>query len=155
MTETALRGAGRCPRCHSRRVKRATIPKTPGFYSPTLEACLNPACNAVWEPFDPGDLLDAGDITSSFREPCDNCAFRPGSPEQADPQRWAELMNALKHQNGRFYCHKGVPIEPASDHGFDYPRDRDGKIAPAKLRLCRGWLRMWAAKLDKTEGQPP
>jgi hypothetical protein len=89
--------------------------------------------------------------TSSFKEPCDNCAFRPGSPEQKDKARWAELMASLK-ENGRFYCHKGVPIDPKSEHGFAYPTKLVCKeLHPTattedvkRLRMCRGWLtREW------------
>jgi len=36
---------------------------------------------------------------------------------------------------GAFHCHKGVPLDPEGEDGFDYPKDR-----PEKLRLCRGYL---------------
>lgn len=145
-----VKGAGRCPKCGSRKVRSATIPKT-GFYASAVESCVN--CKAIWEPFDPSQLLDA-DLprTSSFKEPCDNCAFRPGSVEQKNPEKWAELMASLKG-GGRFYCHKGVPISPGSGHGFEYPTKPVSKeLAPGamfedvkKLRMCRGWLKMWSA----------
>lgn len=131
-----------------------TVPKTE-FYAETLEGCVN--CKAFWEPFDPKQLLDAHlPTTSSFKEPCDNCAFRPGSPEQSDPARWAELMASLK-TNGRFYCHKGVPIAPGSKHGFAYPEKPVSKeLAPGamcedvkRLRMCRGWLKMLDGQLTR------
>ena len=149
-----VRGAGRCPKCGSRRTLDVTVPAT-DFYAEKLEACAN--CKAVWEPFDPAQLLDAHlPQTSSFKEPCNNCAFRPGSPEQKDKAKWAELMASLK-DNGRFYCHKGVPIDPKSKHGFAYPEKPVSKeLCPStmfedvkKLRLCRGWLTMWGARMDK------
>lgn len=150
----AVRGAGRCPRCGSRKVRRMTVPST-AFYADTLEGCVN--CKAFWEPFDPAQLLDAHlPTTSSFKEPCDNCAFRAGSPEQSNPERWAEVMASLK-LNGRFYCHKGVPITPGTEHGFDYPTKLVSKnLHPTarsedvkKLRMCRGWLKMFGARLEK------
>jgi hypothetical protein len=153
-SETKVRGAGRCPKCGSRRVKELTLPPT-GFYAEKLEACAN--CKAFWEPFDPAQLLDTdAPTTSSFKEPCDNCAFRPGSPEQKDAAKWKELMASLK-ANGRFYCHKGVPIVPGSKHGFAYPEKAVSKeLCPGtmfedvkKLRMCRGWLMMWGERADK------
>lgn len=149
-----VKGAGRCPKCGSRRVREVVVPST-SFYAEKLEGCPN--CNAIWEPFYPVQLLDAHDPqTSSFKEPCDNCAFRPGSPEQKDPKKWAELMASLK-SNGRFYCHKGVPLDPGGKHGFAYPTKPVSKeLCPGtmvedvkRLRMCRGWLMIWGARMDK------
>lgn len=141
-----IRGAGRCPRCASRRVKRAKFPTElcGDFYAQKIEICAN--CKAAWEPFDPTALLDHDDPSSSFREPCDNCAFRPGSTEQRNPETWAKLMAGLKAGDGRFYCHKGVPLDPGGEDGFAYPKHK-----PSKMRLCRGWLSMWGAQLDKKQ----
>ena len=144
-----VKGAGRCPKCASRRTIRSKCddPRVTNFYSATLEICPN--CKAIWEPFDPAQLLDPHiPTTSSFKEPCDNCAFRPGSVEQSDPKRWAELMADLK-KHGSFHCHKGVPIDPDNENGFAYPTDRK------KLRLCRGWLKMWGARMDREYGVRP
>ena len=150
----AVKGAGRCPKCGSRAVRRFTMPTT-SFYAEQIEGCVN--CKAMWEPFDPAQLLDAHQpTTSSFKEPCDNCAFRPGSPEQSDPARWAELIASLK-ANGQFYCHKGVPISPGNGHGFAYPTKLISKeLHPTartedvkRLRMCRGWLKMWGRQMDK------
>jgi len=142
-----IKGAGRCPSCGSRKVRRVPIPDT-RFYATELEACCN--CDAAWEPFDPAKLLDADIPRSSFVEPCNNCAFRPDSPEQRDTQKWRELMEQLKQGDG-FYCHKGVPIDPASENGFQYPVDRQGKPIAHKLRLCRGYLNMLSRQLEKGE----
>ena len=144
-----MKGADQCPACASRRFRDITLPDDlrAQFYAVTIRACVN--CRTIWEPFAVADLLDADDKTSSFKEPCDNCAFRPGSFEQSDAKRWAELMTSLKTGGGGFHCHKGVPIKAASEHGFAYPADRDGKPIRNKLRLCRGWLRMIGAQWDK------
>ena len=155
MSENAVAGAGRCPKCASRKVVRADWPGEGEFYARTLEVCAN--CKAVWEPFDPAQLLDPHlPKTISFREPCDNCAFRPGSVEQSDPAKWAELMASLK-TDGRFYCHKGVPLDPGGKDGFAYPQKPiSTELCPGhtmpdvkKLRMCRGWLTMWGARMAK------
>lgn len=140
-----LRGAGRCPRCGSRKVERIAIPDT-RFYSREVEVCGN--CAAYWEPFDPAQLLDKGCVTSSFLDPCDNCAFRPDSPEQRNTEEWKKTIASLQ-AGGQFFCHKGVPIQPESTNGFDYPTGRDGKYQLRKMRLCRGFLRMWGARMDR------
>ncbi len=103
------------------------------FYARELAVCVN--CRTAWEPIDPSQIWDPSDALCSFREPCDNCAFQPGSPKQRDPEHWRELMAGLKG-GASFYCHKGVPLDPGGKHGFAYPSN------PAKLRLCHGYLNM-------------
>lgn len=135
-----MKGADQCPRCASRKTVDIELPiKLPNgepqtFYARTVRGCLN--CNTLWEPFDEADLLDEGERWSSFKHPCNNCAFRKGSPEQSDPVRWQELMDQLGWYEGRFYCHKGVPISAENENGFDYP----DPPKPNKMRLCRGYL---------------
>jgi hypothetical protein len=65
---------------------------------------------AWWEPLDKALIWDPSDQSASLREPCDNCAFRPDSPEQADTAMWNELIAKLR-AGGTFHCHKGVPID--------------------------------------------
>jgi hypothetical protein len=123
-------------------------------YGPGLAVCRN--CKTLWEPFDPEQIWDTSDPHCSFREPCNNCAFRPGSPEQADPEKWKLLLDQLKC-GASFHCHKGVPIEPGAEHGFAYPtralvvdvpgvpRIEERVGDKSKLRLCRGYLNAMAA----------
>ena len=148
---TPVRGAGRCPRCASRKVLSVEMPDEVrgDFYARSIEVCGN--CHAAWEPIDRALLWDAADPVGSFSAPCDNCAFRPGSVEQRDRDGWIKTIGALK-AGGRFYCHKGVPIAPANPDGFAYPRDAAGQPNPRKLRLCRGWLNtlgpLWAKRAE-------
>lgn len=152
-----MKGAEQCPKCASQRWGDADQPIT-AFYAPTLRVCAN--CGTAWEPFDEADLLDAGERYSSFKEPCNNCAFRPGSTEQQDTEKWKDLIGQLAYdadrgffQSHRFYCHKGVPLdlehETASESGFAYPYTADGKPIVAKLRPCRGYLRMIHSQMRK------
>lgn len=120
----------RCPKCGSTAVTNGPTLKVRG-YGPGLAACRN--CRAIWEPFDMAEIWDPDDPLCTFREPCSNCAFRPGSPEQAAPAKWRKLIADLR-AGAAFHCHKGVPIEPDAEHGFAYPKDR------RKLRTCRGYL---------------
>ena len=143
MLDEPIRGSGRCPRCASRKVETVDLPEElhGSFYAATIEVCGN--CQAAWEPLERAQVWDPKDPLCSFREPCDNCAFRPGSPEQRDPERWRLLIADLKtNPDAGFYCHKGVPINRQAEDGFDYPRGRDGKPVRHKLRPCRGWLNM-------------
>jgi hypothetical protein len=145
---TAIPGtADCCPRCRSQRVH---IHGDHGIklYGRQIAICAN--CRTAWEPIDGTLIWDPSDPSASFSAPCDNCAFRRGSPEQADTEKWKDLIAKL-WAGGTFHCHKGVPVAPESEDGFAYPKDR-----PEKLRLCRGYLnalgKWWgAAELDQSK----
>lgn len=127
----AWRGsAERCPKCGSHKTAFDFGMSFQG-YGPGLATCLN--CGALWEPVDVKLIWDRSDPVCSSSEPCNNCAFRPGSNEQQDREKWRSMIASLK-AGASFYCHKGVPIEPDSEHGFAYPSDSK------KLRVCRGYL---------------
>jgi hypothetical protein len=144
VSERHLRGSTeQCPKCGCRKVGFDPDMTVEG-YGPGIATCIN--CKAIWEPFRPEHIWDKSDPHCSFREPCNNCAFRPGSNEQADREKWIGLLDSLRLGTS-FYCHKGVPIEPAAEHGFAYPY-KDVVIGGhtvsvpdvSKLRLCRGFL---------------
>lgn len=141
-----MKGADQCPRCASRKTGDLDQQVTP-FYSRTIRVCGN--CGTAWEPADPAKMLDKGDRYSCFVDPCDNCAFRKGSSEQRDPDQWRETLGKLGFLAGRFYCHKGVPLDPEGENGFAYPQDRNGKYVERKMRLCRGYLNYAGAKMDR------
>lgn len=151
-----MKGADQCPKCGSRKFAQGYQEITP-FYSKHLRICRNGACGAAWEFFEQAQLLDEHIQNSSFKEPCENCAFRPGSHEQQDPEKWKELMAKLEigedgFPRGQFFCHKGVALDikrlSATDSGFDYPT-KNGKPHASKLRPCRGFLNMTAKQWDK------
>ena len=132
-----MKGADQCPRCASRRWAEPRVPSN--FYAIDARVCSN--CETIWEPFDQAELLDPKrEPLGAFKHPCNNCAFRKGSPEQRDPAKFEELRGKLGWIAGSFYCHKGVPIDIAHEDGFAYPRDANGEPIQRKLRLCRGYL---------------
>jgi len=151
LTPAAPGSRERCPKCKSHRT--ATAPQAiTKFYAREITVCGT--CGSAWEPMPPGEPRHPDEPTMAFQEPCDNCAFRPGSPEQANTAEWRELMASLK-AGASFHCHKGVPIEPGSEHGFAYPLGPDGKGDRAKLRTCRGFLNAWGrwfCRDTETEG---
>lgn len=152
-----------CPACGSTHI--ADVPTGPmreKYEGITCDwqGCID--CKAVWEPF---PALYARDPVCA--EPCDNCAFRPGSPEQQDTKRWRAMVESLKPDTdyggfgGMFYCHKGVPIDMEKGPGnFRFPqkpvlmdgepvRNSDGLVVTTedarRMRTCSGFLRMvWA-----------
>jgi hypothetical protein len=126
-----VKGADQCPRCGSRATRDFSHDRK-FFYGPIIRGCKN--CATVWEPYDPADTIDPDDRYASFKTPCNNCAFRKGSPEQSDKDAWESQMINLS-LGAAFYCHKGVPITPGKGHGFEYPEGQRHK-----LRLCRGYL---------------
>ncbi|MCE2580744.1 hypothetical protein LDL36_20295 [Komagataeibacter sp. FNDCR1] len=137
-----------CPSCGVRetttvqtnaRLRELGLPREVGFCG---------SCRAIWEVFPPQYIADP-----VCAEPCDNCAFRPGAPEQDDPETWKALLDSLQVDGdgmftGRFYCHKHVPIDMSKGPGnFLFPRRADGSWDTAKMRVCSGFLRMfWARK---------
>jgi len=123
-------GPGRCPTCLSTKVMMTDMPADLEFYGRRVAFCK---CGAAWEPIDESQIWDRSDPYCSGGVPCDNCAFRSGSPERQDSGKWNDMMSKLK-SGSQFFCHKGVPIAPKTENGFAYPSDR------AKLRLCRGYL---------------
>ncbi len=156
-----------CPACRSRKIADLPVTQLASTISGLdcdWMGCLD--CKAVWEPFPANYVRDP-----VCAEPCDNCAFRAGSPEQADPERWKALIESLKpdagysYFTGRFFCHKGVPIDMAKGPGnFLFPqkpvlmdgepmRNPDGSIVTtediAKMRTCSGFLRMFWARIRK------
>lgn len=159
----------RCPACRSTRIVDMPTASLTHFDGVTCDwqGCRD--CKAVWEPFPPVYARDP-----VCAEPCDNCAFRPGSPEQADPEGWRKLLESLKpdasygYFTGQFYCHKGVPIDISKGPGnFLFPRTpalidgqpvrEDGAIVTtedvAKMRTCSGFLRMvWARNRKAKDG---
>jgi len=155
-----LRGSDQqCPRCGSRNV-HADPNMTAGGHGPGIAACPN--CKTTWETFTADQLLDPMPF-SSFVAPCNNCAFRKGSPEQDDPWLWMRIKEGIE-DGSPFYCHKGVPIKPNSEHGFDYPMktivvECGGTDTPvdvpdrARLRLCRGWLNSRWAQVKRNAKQ--
>ena len=156
----------KCPACGSRRIVDMAKADAAGVVAVYAgidcdwQGCRD--CKAVWEAFPAVYVRDP-----VCAEPCDNCAFRPGSPEQKDPESWKGLIAKLKPtgdllRDGQFYCHKGIPIDMANGPGnFLFPQTpvlmdgkpvrnpADGSIVTtedtSKMRACSGWLRMvWA-----------
>lgn len=77
---------------------------------------------------------------------CDNCAFRKGSPERADPYRWAQILETLDNEQP-FHCHKGLPMsKPAPDGSiqFEAPCAEKGRV-----KICAGWFAMLAKRYNK------
>lgn len=143
-------GRHRCPECFSTHVETrpVTAEVVLAFYGKEIAVCGN--CRCAWEPVDESQIWDRTDRYCSTATPCDNCAFSPGSPEQADTEKWKALIESLR-AGGQFFCHKGVPIEPHSQDGFRYK-----KGTFHHMRLCRGFLnaldKWWKAKGEATAG---
>lgn len=149
----------RCPRCGGREI-HVDVDMCAGGHGPGIAAC--PHCAITWEIFKAEDLLDDTPL-SSFKSSCNNCAFRKDSPERADPYTWMQISESLE-DGVPFYCHKGVPITPNTNHGFAYPTkttvvEQAGKRVTietpdrAQLRLCRGWLNSRWAKIKRDNQQ--
>lgn len=127
-----VRLAQACPTCGSNQVLFAGLIR---------EACV---CRACGQLFVPEHRVDpAGQL-------CDDCAFRPGSPERADGYKWAEIIQAtIVDQLHPFYCHKGLTCE-LRDGSLYYRLHEEGK---APLTTCAGWLAHLKAYQSGTPGE--
>jgi hypothetical protein len=79
---------------------------------------------------------------------CDNCAFRKGSPERADPWRWMQVQETVEFDTP-FHCHKGLQM---TLHGeslsatFTAPDPYTDRMT-----VCAGWLASNIAKYKRKE----
>lgn len=115
-----------CPKCCSERVEILTL-KIDGVL---LEGCKE--CGAFWE----AELREC-----PAAKACDNCAWRPGSPERSDPDRWAFLMSEFE-RGAPFHCHKRVPAV-LDQHGYVFAFEiveQDGRQVVRNAPVCSGWL---------------
>lgn len=107
-----------CPTCGSDQVV---------FPDLTHEAC---GCLACGQLFVPEHRLDP------TVQLCDDCAFRPGSPERLDGYKWAEIIEAtIVEQIHPFHCHKGLACE-LRGQSLHYLRPEEGQ---RPLTPCAGW----------------
>ena len=125
---------GECPACESERIVEIRIRGGDEHY-----ACMD--CKVMWEPFAAEDQLDPEEEYASFKVPCDNCAFRKGSPERSDKLKW-ELLISRFESGGSFVCHKGVPLSFKEGESHDHPKTPDGEFDMTRVRYCRGFLNM-------------
>jgi len=128
-----------CPRCKSIRISRLEPREGPQFLrKEPYDVCRD--CGTVWEAYPP-DWCE--EVVGA--EPCDNCAFRAGSPEQADPAAWRELIATLR-AGGEFKCHKGAPIlgldKAKKNSKGTYTVEFDQEWIARHGRLCAGFMRM-------------
>ena len=136
-----MKGVDECPACGSDRVFA---------FKPDGQVATSHCrrCYAAWEPFDPEDLILQDDPMSVFHQPCDNCAFRPGSVERGDPREWAELTAELREGRSVFFCHKGVPLSKDPDQSHDQPKRPDGSYDTDAMRECAGWMALRLAAMQ-------
>lgn len=138
-----MQGADECPRCGSSRTMMLHVHGDDTDHA----SCLD--CRTIWEPIDPAELSVPGERFSCFKHPCGNCAFRPGSPERSDPQRWDDLMIQIHCGDAVFYCHKGVPLSDEDNESHEHFQTLDGKLDHSRLRMCAGYLAQRLGRLNK------
>jgi hypothetical protein len=74
------------------------------------------------------------------RQLCDDCAFRPGSPERADPWGWMRMTERHIEDGVPFYCHKGLALEFDPQKAMMTVKVAPGLEAEATRKPCAGWL---------------
>lgn len=115
-----------CPACGSQRTL---------WPEGTREACACADCGQLFVPEDRPDP----DV-----QLCNDCAFRPGSPERGDPYKWAEIIQTtIVDQVHPFHCHKGLACKlDLKGKTIGYLRPAGGEL---DMRPCAGWRAHLAA----------
>ena len=137
-----------------------------GIKGPEWCNCWEPVYDLEQQPLTPpgdGEMQPRADL-------CGDCAYRPDSPERADP--WmAETLLSLPSTGGMFFCHEGIrrprlwrhpdgreiagspqDYQPPFDE-VGRPYRADGRVA----QICAGWAacsRRIQNQLDKAERTP-
>lgn len=108
-----------CPACGSRNVIYA---------EGTTEACACADCKQLYVPEHRADPA---------KQMCNDCAWRPGSPERQDEYKWAMIVEAtIVQQEHPFYCHKGLACEvDLKGSAVSYLRPESEE----QLTPCAGW----------------
>jgi hypothetical protein len=133
LAKAGFREGDTCPRCGGR--VYATIRTAKGGQ---LDAC--PRCRVVWEREERAD---------PHTERCDNCAFRPGSPEQRDPEKWRQIVEETVKKHGIFYCHKRVPAT-IGEKGYEFQHEIGADGVVCNATECVGWLEAVLARATKS-----
>jgi gentisate 1,2-dioxygenase len=113
-----------CPACGSRSVIYPDVSR---------EACSCRDCNQLFVP----EHRVNPDV-----QMCDDCAFRPGSPERQDKYKWAEIIEAtIVERLHPFHCHKGLRCS-FDGHNLTYQQPEPGQ---KPMTPCAGWRAHLAA----------
>lgn len=155
MVKAAKRLMGECPSC---RIRRPLHPDTGNCWP----------CDHLTE----NDLHAGADLQQVPRgEMCNDCAFRPGSPEskqspdyemanahlaregdsENSPQCTLDkVIDAARGGGGIFWCHKPM-LEPEQVYGYDAgTRELVPLYMEGHWRACEGWRRVfdrtWSTK---------
>lgn len=114
--------------------------------TPTCAGCGSPRLAATCNTdthygfcLECGRLQELETRADPCRQMCDNCAYRRGSPERADPFGWAEHRDRHIAGGQPFYCHKGLAID-FDPRGETHVIDTPETIAEATQKPCAGWL---------------
>ncbi|HEV8653159.1 MAG TPA: hypothetical protein VG276_28135 [Actinomycetes bacterium] len=142
-------------------------------------ACMGPERCTCWEPVfeveqTPPDsqtvtLLAAGVQPVTRQRPCDDCAYRPDSPERRGDPNVAgdqELLEQIVQRGERFWCHQGIrrPIAWRHPAGVQIPGSPVNYQPPiidgvpyradgTPAEVCAGWAARRRA-LETPERQP-
>lgn len=128
--------AGRCGGCGSRNMVLASD----GIHA----ACV--ACARLQE-------IETRNWPAS--EMCGNCAFRKGSPERADPYRWAELQELVENSRHEFHCHKGLAMQLGKDGDMNTASFAPPDPKTGRVTVCAGWINARVAHLKRQQRNSP
>lgn len=127
------------------------------YRGPGACTCWRPVYDLGQQPIDEetARMLAAGIRPVTRKLMCDDCAYRPDSPEKSGDETFAgdaELLDRLAANERPFWCHQGIRIPvrwrhpsgteiPAHPGGYD-PPIRDNvpyKADGSPGNICAGW----------------
>lgn len=89
-------------------------------------------------------------------ELCDDCAFRPGSPERKPSEKYLQYdcgteLEFVQQQalNQVFYCHKPF-LDPRQEWGFDPEKQELIPLYGEHWRACGGWVKKFGKEIKKS-----
>lgn len=146
-----LKPSGICPMCEKDDMSRVAALPAIGLSDIKTLYGICARCRCMWEAKPVGWTDDVCDGA----EPCDNCAFRPGSPEIQNREGWAALLDSLRAGH-EFKCHKGCPIDNMigvmTDTNIQGAAFNLEWMKSNKARSCAGFWRMiWALEKKDPE----
>lgn len=75
--------------------------------------------------------------------PCEDCAFRKGSPEHESGE-----LQRIMDQAEPFHCHRGMPLDMRGGKPGAYVPRRNDRGVPAAYPVCMGWLNATLARME-------
>lgn len=118
-----------CPLCDAHGIDRHCICEGAG--------AITAAQAATWTEETSDPVRELAPVPKRMAKPCDDCAFRRGSPER-DGAEWPAIVESVA-EGEPFFCHVGMLVDSGGRHVPPAGFDDEGR--PIGAPVCAGWAR--------------